>query len=241
MSDAPRRWLPRALFTPRKLIAVLFLAGLVAAFVYQPTEDELRSHQERWKAAVEENPWLWAGAFFAAEVVLLGLSVPVASGTMIVCGFLFGRWRAALIISASAPLGALLAMLASRYLFRNAVRQLAAARPRIHAWSEAADRGIERDGWYYLLLLRLTPVIPFFIINLVMGLTRIRPWTFLWVTALGMLPATLVFVNAGATAAEIRSASDLVSVETVLALTLLILFPVALRTMLPRSRAGYPA
>jgi uncharacterized membrane protein YdjX (TVP38/TMEM64 family) len=240
MNESPRRWLMRDLFSHRKLIALLFLVALIAAYLYRPTEEELRSHQERWKAAVEDDPWLWAGVFFAAEVVLLGLSVPVASGSMIVCGFLFGRWRAALIISASAPIGALLAMLASRYLFRGAVRRVAARRPRLERWVEFADAGIEREGWYYLLLLRLTPVIPFFVINLVMGLTRIRPWTYFWVTTVGMIPATLVFVNAGATAAEIRSANDLVSAETILALMLLVLVPIVLRFMLPKSRAGYP-
>lgn len=232
------RWSTAGMITRRRLLAVLFVAALAAAYVHGPTEDDVRTHQARWKAAVDEDPWLWGAIFLGVEVGLIGLSVPCASGLMIVGGFLFGRWRAALIVSVGAPVGALLAMLASRYLFSRVVRRMAAARPRVQRWVEAADRGIERDGWYYLLLMRLTPVIPFFLINLIMGLTRIRPWTYFWVTAVGMLPATLVFVNAGATAGEIRSARDLISAETILALMLLVLFPIALRAVLPRPHVA---
>jgi uncharacterized membrane protein YdjX (TVP38/TMEM64 family) len=237
MNDASRTRPALRLFTPRKALAVVFLAALVAACVYAPTETEARAHQSLWKQSVEDDPWLWGSAFFGAVVVLIGLSAPVPlSGIMILCGFLFGRWRGVGLIAVAAPLGALLAMLASRYLFRVPVRRAAARRPRALAWIEAADHGCEREGWYCLLLVRLTPVIPFALINLAAGLTRIRPQTFLWVTALGMLPSALVFVNAGATAAEIRSAGDLVSAETVLALMLLVLFPLMLRAVLPRAR-----
>lgn len=227
----PRNW-----FTPRKLLAVGFLIALVVAYVHGPTEHEVREQQARWKAAVNDEPWVWGGIYLAITVTLISLSVPVASGLIIVCGFLFGHWRGALLISIGAPAGALLAMLTSRYLFRNFVRRMASHRPVLERWVAAADRGIERDGWYYLLLLRLTPVIPFFAINVAMGMTRIRPWTYYWVTFLGMLPATLVFVHAGATASEIRSFADLVTIDTILALMLIVLLPITLRAVFPKSR-----
>lgn len=232
--DSPTapRW-----FTPRKLIGAAFLIALLSAYFHGPSEQEVRTHQARWKAAVNEDPWIWGAAYAALAVGLIALSVPVASGLIIVCGFLFGHWRGALIISAGAPIGALLAMLASRYVLRNAVRRVAARRPQLHRWVVTADQGIERDGWYYLLLLRLTPVIPFFLINALMGLTRIRPWTFLWVTFVGMLPTTLVFVHAGATASEIRTIGDLITFDTILALMLIVLLPVTLRTLFPKARA----
>ena len=226
----PRRWL-----SSRKLIALLFLCTLIMAYANGPSEQEVRNHQLRWKTAVDEQPWLWGGIYLGIAIGFIALSLPVASGLMVVCGFLFGHWRGAVIISVGAPLGALLAMLASRYLFRGASRRLAARRPGIQRWVEATDRGIDREGWYYLLLLRLTPVIPFFVINAVMGLTRIRPWTFLWVTFIGMLPTTLVFVHVGATASEIRSPSDLITLDTILALMLIVLLPITLRTLLPQG------
>jgi uncharacterized membrane protein YdjX (TVP38/TMEM64 family) len=223
--------------TRRKLLAAVFIACIVAAYVHGPTDEEILVQQTQWKLAIEERPFYWAGIFLAIEIGLLGMSVPVASGMTILCGYLFGRWPSVLIIGLGSPIGALLAMLANRYFFRGMVRRMAARGPRMQRWVEAADQGFEREGWYYLLLLRLTPVIPFFVINIVMGLTRIAPWTFFWVTFVGMLPVTLVLVNAGASARDIRSAQDLISLETILALMLLVFFPIALRAILPRFRA----
>ena len=226
----PGRW-----FTPRKLIGLVFLCALIFAYLHGPSEQQVREHQARWKAAVEKDPLFWGGIYLAVAIGLIALSVPVASGLIVVCGFLFGHWRGALIAGLGAPLGAVLAMLACRYLFRNAFRRVVARRARLQRWVETADRGIERDGWYYLLLLRLTPVIPFFVINAVMGLTRIRPWTFLWVTFIGMLPTTLVFVHAGATVSEIRTIGDIVTLDTILALMLIVLLPITLRTLFPKA------
>lgn len=236
MTEPTSRPAPNWIFTPRKFIAVLFISALILAYVHGPTEAEILSHQTRWKSTVDANPWLWGSVFLALEITLIALSVPVASGLMLVCGFLFGRWRGVLLMGLGAPIGALLAMLTSRYFFHGLVRRIATYKPRLRQWIVGADRGIEREGWYYLLLLRLTPVVPFFVINLAMGLTRIRSMTFFWVTLVGMFPATLVFVNAGASAGDIRSAKDLVSLETLLALMLLILFPIVLRIVLPRPR-----
>ena len=228
---------PRLGFTPRKVMGLIFLIALVFAYLHGPSEHEVRAHQARWKSAVAEDPWLWSGVYLAVAIGLIALSVPVASGLILMCGFLFGHWRGALIVGLAAPVGALLAMLGSRYLLSNAVRRIASKQPVLGRWVETTDRGIEREGWYYLLLLRLTPVIPFFVINVVMGPTRIRPWTYLWVTFVGMLPATLVFVHAGATASEIRTLSDLVTMDTILALMLIVLLPITLRALFPKARA----
>jgi uncharacterized membrane protein YdjX (TVP38/TMEM64 family) len=238
MNEPKPRREPFRLFTLRKLLAVLFLAGLVFAYRYGPTEEELLSHQARWKASIDEDPWLPGAVFIAAAITIIGLSIPVpiVAGMMVLCGYHFGRWPALIIVLAGAPVGALLAMLASRYMFQRLVRRVAARRPRLEHWREAADRGIERDGWYYLLIMRLTPVIPFFVVNLIMGLTPIRIWTFYWVTVIGLAPIALVCVNAGASVRVLQSTSDLVSTQTVLALMLLVLFPIAIRALFPRTR-----
>ena len=223
-------------FTRRKFAAVPFFAVLFAAYVYGPTEREILSQQARWKAAIQNDPVLWGAVFVAVDIALIGLSAPVATGLTIICGYLFGRWPAVLLISLGSPVGALLAMLASRYLFHGMVRRSTESRPRLRKWIHAADRGIDAAGWYYLLLLRLTPVIPFVLVNFVMGLTRIRAWAFYCVSLIGMLPATFVFVNAGATARDIKATSDLISLESLLALMLLVFFPVALRAFLPKGK-----
>jgi len=236
MTELRRRIVPHWLITRRKLLAAAFIACIIAAYVHGPTDQEILVQQAQWKTAINERPIYWASIFLAIEIALLGMSVPVASGMTILCGYLFGRWPAVLIIGVGSPIGALLAMLTSRYFFRGMVRRVASRGPRMQRWVDAADQGFEREGWYYLLLLRLTPVIPFFVINIVMGLTRIGSWTFFWVTFVGMLPVTLVLVNAGASARDIRSAQDLISIETMLALMLLVFFPIALRAFLPRFR-----
>lgn len=226
----------RFLLTPRKIIGAVVFSAVFTFFLVGPGEEEFLQHQAVWKAAVAESPWLWSILFFGIMFLLIGFSVPVASGMMFAGGFLFGRWQGLLICHPASFLGAIQAMLLSRYLFQRIIRCLAARQERIHQWFGATDRGIEREGWYYLLLLRLTPIFPFFIVNLLMGLTQIRVSTYSWVTALGMLPATIVFVNAGAAVSHIHSASDFVSLETLLSLMLLVLIPVLLRIVMPGMR-----
>src|SRR4029453_11474762 len=123
------------------------------------------------------------------------------------------------LVSFASVLGATLAFLGSRYLFRDLVRD------RFGRQLEAIDRGLERDGVLYLLSLRLNPVIPYFLVNLTMGLTRLPAWKFALVSQIGMLPGTFVYVNAGTQIAHIRSAGDIASPGLVGSLVLLSLFP----------------
>jgi uncharacterized membrane protein YdjX (TVP38/TMEM64 family) len=234
MTPVLRRRLPR-------LAVALLVAGVVAGFfAFGPSEEEILGKQAEWKAAVNDNLLVALLIFFVVEVVLVGLSVPVATPLSLIAGVLFGRWLGTLVVSFASTLGATIVTLLARYVFRDSLRRRVAARPRWQAALDALDRGVERDGWFYLLLVRLTPVLPFFLINLGMGLTRIRPRTYWWATQLGMLPSTLVVVSAGAEVGEITSFRELASFERLWPLTLLVLVPIALRIAAGRYLRRHP-
>jgi membrane protein DedA with SNARE-associated domain len=134
-------------------------------------------------------------------------------------GALFGLWKGTLIVSFASSIGALAAFLTARYLLREAVQRRFAER------LEVIDAGIERDGALYLFSLRMVPIFPFFLINLAMGLTAIRAWTFYWVSQLGMLAGTMVYVNAGRQLASLQSLSGILSPPLWASFALLGIFP----------------
>src|SRR5262249_33433697 len=143
--------------------------------------------------------------YFALYVAVAALSLPFATLLTLAGGVLFGRWLGTLVVSFASTAGATLAFLASRYLLRDFVQR------RFGRWLEPINRGVEADGAYYLLTLRLVPAFPFFVVNALMGLTPMRVGTYWWVSQLGMLPATFLYVNAGAELGQIQSARDVLS------------------------------
>jgi uncharacterized membrane protein YdjX (TVP38/TMEM64 family) len=223
MTGTVRRRLPRA------AVALLVVGAATLFFLVGPSEAEVLAHQAAWRAAVADNLFPALLIFFAVEVILVGLSVPVASGLSVLAGLLFGRWVGTLVVSFASTLGALAAMLVARYVLGDSIRRRLATRPRWQAGLTALDRGIERDGGFYLLLIRLTPVLPFFMVNVGMGLTRIRLWTYVWATQLGMLPTTFVVVSAGAEVGSVTSFRELASFDRVWPLMALVLIPIGLR------------
>lgn len=228
MTDARRCRLPRV------ALAILVVGGAVAFVLFGPSESEILGRQSAWKVWVADNLFRALLVFFLVEIVLVALSVPVATGLSVLAGVLFGRWVGTLVVSFASTLGALLAMLTARYVLRDSVRRWIERRPRWQAAVAALDRGIERDGWFYLLLIRLTPAFPFFVVNVGMGLTRIRTWTYIWVTQLGMLPVTFVVVSAGAAVGEATSFRELASFERLWPLTALLSIPIGLRLLAGR-------
>jgi uncharacterized membrane protein YdjX (TVP38/TMEM64 family) len=137
----------------------------------------------------------------------------------LIAGALFGVVVGTIIVSFASTLGATLAFLSARFVLREWVQGKFGQRLR------AIDEGLEKDGAFYLFTLRLIPVFPFFVINLLMGLTRIKTGTFFWVSQLGMLPATIVFVNAGTQISRIESTAGLLSPMLIASFVALALFP----------------
>jgi len=211
--------------TRSRLLLLLTIAALIAAFFLFDlgryfTLAEVKARQAEFAAAVGARPLQSAAIFFAVYVLATALSLPGAATVMtLLAGALFGLGWGVLLVSFASSVGATLAFLASRFLLRDAVRA------RFGDKLAAIDAGIRRDGPFYLFTLRLIPVFPFFLVNLVMGLTPIATRTFYWVSQLGMLAATAVYVNAGTELARIDSLRGIASPTLIGSFVLLGLFP----------------
>jgi pyruvate/2-oxoglutarate dehydrogenase complex dihydrolipoamide dehydrogenase (E3) component/uncharacterized membrane protein YdjX (TVP38/TMEM64 family) len=169
------------------------------------TLEQLKSSRaavESWHA---ERPLATAAGFFALYVAVTGLSLPGATILTLIGGAVFGLLWGTVLVSFASSIGATAAFLASRFVLREWVQQ------RFGRRLAAVNAGVEREGGFYLFTLRLLPVVPFFLINLAMGLTPLRTRTFYWVSQLGMLPATIVYVNAGTRLAALESLSGILS------------------------------
>ena len=222
------------------LVLALAVGGFFAFDLGQYLNLEwLKAQQQALHAWEQANPWRAALGFFAVYVLVTGLSLPGATILGLAAGAIFGWAEGTLIVSFASTLGATLAMLMARFLLRDWVQERFGDKLRL------INEGIEKDGAFYLFGLRLVPLFPFFIINLVMGLTPIRTWTFTWVSQVGMLAGTLVYVNAGTQLAKIDSLSGILSPGLLFSFVLLGLFPlIAKKTLtLVKARkvlAGYP-
>lgn len=219
-----------------RAILLLVLVG-AASGVYFGGLDEYLSLQKLQsllgdaRAYASAHPWTAVLGFAAIYVGATALSIPGAAILSLFAGALFGLRTGSLVVAISATIGATLAMLSARYLFRDAVRAKFGER------LKTIDAGIEREGGFYLFALRLAPVFPFFVINLAMGLTGIRTRTYAWVSLIGMLPATIVYVNAGRELSRLQSVGDILSLPLAVAFTALALLPLIARKALDALRA----
>ena len=218
-----------------KLVLLVLLVGAVGAFLLFDlgaylTLEGLKARQEDLATLLNERPVAMIAGFFLLYVATTALSLPGAAVLTLAAGAIFGLWLGLLIVSFASTIGASLAFLSSRYLLRDWVT--ARFGPRI----AAIDRGLAREGALYLLTLRLIPAFPFFLINLAMGLTAMRLVTFYLVSQLGMLPGTLLFVNAGTQLAAIGSTADILSPALIGSLVLLGLFPLIAKGIVGRAR-----
>ncbi|MEJ7808325.1 MAG: TVP38/TMEM64 family protein, partial [Telluria sp.] len=166
------------------------------------TLENLKTRQGALAAWVASNPWRAAGLFFLVYVAVAAASIPGAAVMTLAAGAMFGWLQGLLIVSFASTIGASLAFLMARFALRDSLRTRYGER------LQKLDAGIARDGAFYLFTLRLVPVFPFFLVNLLAGLTSIRLRTFYWVSQLGMLAGTAVYVYAGTQLARIASLKD---------------------------------
>ena len=214
------------------LLVLALVAGFFASGLHRQLDlDTLKAGMAGFAAWRETSPILVAALYFAAYVAVTALSLPGAAVMTLAGGALFGLGWGLLIVSFASTIGATLAFLVSRHLLRDSVHARFGARLR------AIDEGIARDGAFYLFSLRLVPAFPFFLINLLMGLTPIRTHTFYWVSQFGMLPGTLVYVNAGTELGAVDSLAGVLSPGLVASFVLLGLFPLLARWMVERVQA----
>ena len=179
---------------------------------------------------MNENQYSAVVLFFFCSTVLMSLSLPVGGFLSVAAGALFDLYLGAGVIAVASTISSTISFLASRHLFRDFVRHW------FGRWLGMIDRGIERDGARYLLMLRLSPVVPFFAVNPIMGLTHMRVSTFTLVSAIGMLPSCFLYVMVGTKIMEIEHPSDIVSTQLIVLLTLLAVTPLLFGWIMRRMR-----
>jgi pyruvate/2-oxoglutarate dehydrogenase complex dihydrolipoamide dehydrogenase (E3) component/uncharacterized membrane protein YdjX (TVP38/TMEM64 family) len=194
----------------KKLAILAALAAIIAAYFVLDlgqylTLAGIKAGVAEWEAFYAAHPAAVIAGFFAAYVAVTAASLPGAALMTLAAGALFGVMTGTIIVSFASTLGATLAFLSSRYVLRDSIEA------RFGERLKAINAGVERDGAFYLFTLRMIPAFPFFVVNLVMGLTRIRVWTYMWVSQVGMLLGTIVYVNAGTQLARIESLSGIAS------------------------------
>lgn len=214
----------------RSLIILAIIALVASFFAFDLdrwlTLDGMQAGLGQFESWRQAQPVLVAGGYFVIYVLVAALSLPGAAVMTLAGGALFGLGWGLLLVSFASSVGATLAFVVSRYLLRDMVQQ------RFGKRLKAINQGVEKDGAFYLFTLRLVPVFPFFLINLLMGLTRIRTGTFYLVSQLGMLAGTAVYVNAGTQLAELQSLSGILSPALLGSFALLGVFPLLARKLL---------
>ena len=220
----------------KKLGIVAVIIALITSYIFFDlgqylSLDYLKQQQDQFQALFEQYPVPILAAFFLLYVGVTALSLPGAAIMTLAAGALFGFWIALILVSFASSLGATLAFLVSRFVLRDTVQR------RFGDRLKKINAGIEKDGAFYLFTLRLVPAIPFFVINLVMGLTPIRAWTFYWVSQVGMLAGTAVYVNAGTQLGQIDTLGGLLSPNLIGAFVLLGLFPWIAKAVMARLQA----
>ena len=208
-----------------KLILILALIAAVIAFFVLDlgrffTLDFIKQSQARFGELYASQPALVIGSFFAIYVAVTALSLPGATIMTLAGGAIFGLTVGLIVVSFASTIGATLAFLASRFLLGESVQKKFGAR------MAEIDKGVEKEGAFYLFTLRLVPLVPFFVINLLMGLTKMKTWTFFWVSQIGMFLGTAVFVNAGTQLAKIDSLKGILSPGLLGSFVLLGIFPI---------------
>ena len=208
----------------KKLILLIVIGALVAAFIGFGgheilTLENLQRHQASIEQWISQNLLVAVLGFGAIYVVVTALSLPGAAIMTLAGGAFFGNLYGLVAVSLASTIGASVAFLVARFLMRDTLRN------KYRETVAKMDRGINKDGAFYLATLRLVPVFPFFLINLAMGLTAMKLKTYALVSWIAMLPGTFVYVNAGTQLAQIETTSDIVSADLLLSFALLGLFP----------------
>ena len=223
----------------KKIVILIVIVGLVVAVkVFNLdqylTLSYLKESLATFKALYENHRVLVIAGYFIIYVLTTSLSLPGASPLGIVGGALFGFWVATLVVSFASTIGATLACSVSRFLLRDWIQR------KFNDKIAKVNEGIEKEGAFYLFTLRLMPLFPFWMINLVMGVTKMSLFKFYWVSQIGMLPGTMVYVNAGKELAKIESLKGILSPGLIISFALIGIFPIAVKKLvaLYSSRRG---
>jgi uncharacterized membrane protein YdjX (TVP38/TMEM64 family) len=215
----------------QKIIIVLVIAGLIIAFkVFNLSEyltlSYIKDSQAKFEALYSENRGTVIAGYMAIYILVTSLSLPGAAIMTLAAGALFGLVVGTIVVSFASTIGATLACFVSRFILRDWIQG------KFGEKLKTINEGIEKEGSFYLFTLRLIPIFPFWLINLVMGLTKMPLRTFYWVSQLGMFAGTIVYVNAGKELGKIESLSGILSPTLILSFVLLGLFPIITKKLL---------
>lgn len=213
----------------------LALAGAVivcvALFFFLPIHEYVSfEYLQRQRNAIVDlyrtHPTLFIATYVAVYVVLTSLSIPSATLLTLIGGAVFGTAIGTIVILFASTLGAVCAFILARFVLRDYVQE------KFSKYLGHINRGVAEEGAFYLFGLRVVPAVPYFVVNFVMALTPIRLWTYYWVTQLGMLPGTILYVNSGKELGKLQSASSLLSWSLILSLIALGLFPLVAKKLI---------
>jgi uncharacterized membrane protein YdjX (TVP38/TMEM64 family) len=223
----------------KKILILVIIVGLIVAVKIfhldqYLTLSYLKGSLDSLKSLYENHMLMVITGYFLIYVITTSLSLPGASPLGIAGGALFGFWTATIVVSFASTIGATLACVVSRYLLRDWIQG------RFGDRIAKVNEGIEKEGVFYLFTLRLIPAFPFWMINLAMGLTKMSLFKFYWVSQIGMLPGTMVFVNAGKELVRIDSLKGIFSPSLIVSFALIGIFPIAVKKLIAlyRSRMG---
>ncbi|UMM02129.1 TVP38/TMEM64 family protein [Vibrio campbellii] len=212
------------------LILVATIIFLGVNFGQYLTLENAKAQQEALNSFIDQNFIYAAATYFFAYIAITAFSIPGAAVVTLLGAALFGFWTSLLLVSFASTIGATIAFLSSRYLLREWVQS------KFGSKLSAINQGVEKDGAFYLFSLRLIPVFPFFLINLLMGLTPMTIARFYLTSQIGMLPGTAVYLNAGTQLATIDSLSGIVSPTVLASFALLGLFPIIAKWVMNKVR-----
>jgi len=219
----------------KKLLQRLLILAAITALVilfkvlglgHYLTLDYLKASQDTFSRLYAENRLAVIAIYMAIYIAVTSLSLPGAAVMTLAGGAMFGFWIGFIVVSFASTIGATLACFVARFILRDWVQN------RFGAKLSTINNGIEKEGAFYLFSLRLVPIFPFFLINLAMGLTTMKLLTFYWVSQIGMLPGTMVYVNAGKELARIESLSGILSPNLIISFVILGLFPITVKKLL---------
>lgn len=219
-----KKLLQRLLIVAAIVVAVILFK--VLGLGHYLTLDYLKASQDKFSQLYGENRLAVIAAYMAIYIIVTALSLPGAAVMTLAGGAMFGFWIGFVVVSFASTIGATLACFVARFLLRDWVQN------RFGDKLSTINNGIEKEGAFYLFSLRLVPIFPFFVINLAMGLTTMKLLTFYWVSQIGMLPGTMVYVNAGKELGQIESLSGILSPGLILSFVILGVFPITVKKLL---------
>ena len=214
----------------KSFIIIFFLASIMAGFFFDIGQylsfETIKEQHEKLVLLIESNFIFYFILFFFIYIIVTAFALPFAAIKTVLAGALFGLIPGVILTSFASSIGSTLCFLMSRFVLRDFVQN------KYSKYLDKVNKGIKEDGIYYLFFLRLSPIFPFFIINLVFGLTKMKTMTFYIISQIGMLIGTVVFVNAGVQLSKISSMSDILSFNLILSFILIGLVPLIIKKLI---------